>query len=240
MEPTDFRIAALYDLDNPGGPDHEYYRRLTDGVDPDVIIDLGCGTGSLTVTLARPDREVIGIDPDAGMLDVARRRPGSGGVRWILGDSEDIGGRDADLVLMTGNVAQHIRPNEWTHALANIAAGLRSGGTLCFETRNPTAAAWQTWAAGPACRDTAHGPLTEWSEVSEPDENGTVLLTCHNIWTDSNDEVVVTVPLTFRSCQQLTADLTAVGLEVSVVYGSWRREPLTDESALIVVEAIRN
>lgn len=59
----DARLAAVYDVDNPDGPDHDFFRALADEVSATRIVDLGCGTGILTVTLTRDDREVTGIDP---------------------------------------------------------------------------------------------------------------------------------------------------------------------------------
>ncbi|WP_421735258.1 class I SAM-dependent methyltransferase [Cellulomonas sp.] len=38
---------------------------------------MGCGTGLLTVSLVRPDRRVVGIDPSTTMLTYAAGRPGS-------------------------------------------------------------------------------------------------------------------------------------------------------------------
>ena len=46
------------------------------------ILDLGCGTGSLCVRLKTrcPEAQVIGIDPDPGMLARARRKADAAGV----------------------------------------------------------------------------------------------------------------------------------------------------------------
>ncbi len=51
------------------------------------ILDLGCGDGSLTETLAHlvPDGNVLGIDASKGMIDVARNRTGSN-LRFELHD----------------------------------------------------------------------------------------------------------------------------------------------------------
>ena len=38
----------------------------------DVVLDLGCGTGQLTVPLASRFRSVIGMDPEPDMLRLAR------------------------------------------------------------------------------------------------------------------------------------------------------------------------
>ncbi|WP_345444518.1 class I SAM-dependent methyltransferase [Rothia endophytica] len=50
-------------------------------------MDLGCGTGVPTVTLAGADRKVMGIDPASAMLDVARAREGGDSVQWVQGYS---------------------------------------------------------------------------------------------------------------------------------------------------------
>lgn len=235
----DPRLAALYDIDNPDGPDHDHYRNLVSRLDAKTIIDLGCGTGILTVTLAGPDQSVIGIDPDAGMLDVAKRRDGTEQVTWVLGDSRNIGNPRADLVLMTGNAAQHVGPDDWPRTLADIAAGLRTGGVVGFETRNPAAEAWRTWTPEltRGNRETAGGRMTEWLDVTEPDASGTVILTAHNVWDATGEDVVITQPLTFRSLEQITTDLAAAGIVVTTVWGGWHQEPLADSSRLMVVEA---
>ena len=44
----------------------------------------------LTVTLFAPSRTVVGIDPDIDMLDIARNRPDSSLVTWIMGDANKI------------------------------------------------------------------------------------------------------------------------------------------------------
>lgn len=45
------RLAAIYDSDNPFGPDHDYYRAFINDAEAQAVIELGCGTGILTVTL---------------------------------------------------------------------------------------------------------------------------------------------------------------------------------------------
>ncbi len=105
----DADLVTLYETDNPGGRDHEFYRMLADELEARTVIDLGCGTGLLTRSLTAPGRTVIGVDPSATMLDFARRQPGAGAVRWIEGGAAAIPqSGDADLVICTGNAIQHI------------------------------------------------------------------------------------------------------------------------------------
>ena len=44
-----------------------------------------------------------------------------------------------------------------------------------------------------------------------PDEHGTVIMTAHNVWDDPGEDVVITLPLTFRNLDLVTADLAATG-----------------------------
>ena len=59
----------------------------------DVVIDLGCGTGQLTLPIARRVHAVAGVDPEPDMLARARQAAADLGVRnatWILGADTDI------------------------------------------------------------------------------------------------------------------------------------------------------
>ncbi|MBC7763366.1 MAG: class I SAM-dependent methyltransferase, partial [Candidatus Saccharibacteria bacterium] len=74
MDDYDARLVELYDTDNPGGPDHDFYRQVADEIDARTILDLGCGTGMLTASFARAGRRVVGIDPSPNMLAYATKR----------------------------------------------------------------------------------------------------------------------------------------------------------------------
>jgi demethylmenaquinone methyltransferase/2-methoxy-6-polyprenyl-1,4-benzoquinol methylase len=55
------------------------------------VLDIGCGTGGVTLACAARGAEVVGIDIDAGMLEVARGKsvPTEGRVEWMeLGVAE--------------------------------------------------------------------------------------------------------------------------------------------------------
>jgi trans-aconitate 2-methyltransferase len=57
---------------------------------PAIVVDLGCGPGPLTLSLARrwPDARIIGIDSSAEMLDEARRNDRAERVEWVRSDVE--------------------------------------------------------------------------------------------------------------------------------------------------------
>src|SRR5215213_7073939 len=135
---VDPRLVDLYDTDNPRGADTDFYVRLAADLDARQILDLGCGTGLLTRELAVDGRRVVGVDPAPAMLAYARRHPGADRVQWVEGDASALGTSSADLVVMTGNVAQvFLDDDAWATTLRAIHAALRSGGHLAFESRNP-------------------------------------------------------------------------------------------------------
>lgn len=139
MAYDDPRLAVLYDIDNPDGPGHDFFRALADARGASDILDLGCGTGILTVTRTAPGRTVTGIEPDPIMLERARSRAGGDRVTWVQGTAEQIAQGSADLIVMSGNVTMHIVQEDWPATLEHIARGLRAGGALVFESRNPEA-----------------------------------------------------------------------------------------------------
>ena len=239
MTYDDWRLAAIYDLDNPGGEDHDYFRRLAERRGADRIVDLGCGTGSLTVTLARSGRSVTGIDPAAAMLTHAAARPGGDRVEWRHGTSERIDTDSADLIIMTGNVAMHIIGCDWNRTLADIARGLVPDGYLAFESRNPDAKAWQDWNEPLAQRQTPVGRLRESTTTTPPNADGVVTMYCHNDFLDADGPVDVQQQLQFRSIHQIAADLHRAGLRLTHVWKDWDETPFTGgaEQGLMIFEA---
>ncbi len=47
---------------------------LVDSYGPGSVLDAGCGTGRVAIELSRRGHEVLGVDVDPAMLEVARRR----------------------------------------------------------------------------------------------------------------------------------------------------------------------
>ncbi|GAA3134526.1 2-polyprenyl-3-methyl-5-hydroxy-6-metoxy-1,4-benzoquinol methylase [Kribbella aluminosa] len=232
----DEQLVQLYDLDNPAGEDHEYYRALAERTAK--VLDFGCGTGLLTRSLVASGREVIGIDPSPTMLGYARRQPGADAVTWIDGDHRVVQPTgDVDLVVSSGNTMMHVA--EHADTVAAVAAALRPGGVFAFESRNPAVRAWEQWTSEATYgeRDTVAGHLKEWLELIEIADRR-VVFDAHNVFEDGHDAVYRNV-LYFRSVEEITADLRAAGFSDVVVDGGWHGEPLAAKSRLLVVRATK-
>lgn len=235
------RLVELYDVENLRGADTDFYLSLAAELDARTIVDLGCGTGLLTRELAVDGRRVVGVDPAPAMLAVARRRPGADQVHWVEGDSSALRTLRADLVVMTGNVAQvFLDDAEWTATLHAIHAALRPGGYLAFESRNPDDRAWERWNrdASYECFDSPNGPMECWLELVSV-EGGRVRIEGHNVFVATGEVVIAPSELRFRSLTELTGSLAEAGFAAEHVYGDWDRGPVTDSSAVFVVVARR-
>lgn len=239
MSYDDPRLAVLYDVDNPDGPDHDFFRGFADHLGANRIVDLGCGTGLLTVTLARAGRTVTGIDPAPAMLERAATRPGGEAVNWVLGTGDVLTPHTTDLMIMSGNVVMHIIGDDWHTTLAAIARALTPNGRLVFEARNPAAHAWKSWNDPVGERDTPVGLLRESVTTEPPDEDGVVRMHCHNEFVETGDVLDVEQSLQFRDRSQIEADLLAAGLVTLNVWSDWARTPFggTEAEPLMVFDA---
>jgi SAM-dependent methyltransferase len=96
------------------------------------VLDVGCGTGQLTIPLARHVQAVVAIDPVAGMLALGRQAAqaaGAGNVTWLEGDSSQIAalaGPGADLAVFAASFHWADRPA----VLAVLAEILAPGGVV--------------------------------------------------------------------------------------------------------------
>ena len=155
-------MARAKHVARPGHFDRAYWTRLALGwerwepvlmhalaaVDPvlirslrlepgDRVVDLGCGSGEPTLTLARwvaPRGSVLGVDIEAAMLRVARRRARLLGVRnarFRIGDLERFQPRGPHF---DGAVSRFglMFPDDVPRALRSIRAALKRGGRASF------------------------------------------------------------------------------------------------------------
>lgn len=103
----------------------------------DVLVDLGCGTGTLAVRLKRmcPAAAVHGVDPDPAVLAIARRKAARAGVdvTWheAMGDRlPDVLGA-ASVTTVVSSLVFHQCAMPVKRALLRAAfTALRPGGTL--------------------------------------------------------------------------------------------------------------
>ncbi len=107
------------------------------GIKPgDRVLDVGCGTGSLTLTAqtaAGPSGQVYGIDASPEMIEVARQKATRTGlpVHFELGLIEQLDLPDAAFDVVITRLAMHHLPDDLKRrGLAEILRVLKPGGRL--------------------------------------------------------------------------------------------------------------
>ncbi|MCP1411770.1 class I SAM-dependent methyltransferase [Paenarthrobacter sp. A20] len=223
---TGARLSALYDVENLWAADDDFFLAFVNERPNSRVLDLGCGTGRMTLAVAAEGHAVVGIDPNPHSLAAARGKRGADHVTWIEGTSTQIPEGTFDVAIMTAHVAQAINDDgDWSRTLADVHRALAPGGRLVFDTRDPAAKAWEGWNP-PTTRRTHTLPdgsaLETWMEsVLLP--GGLVALTEHRLLDGSIDETESSV-LAFRSEDQLRQDLGLAGFEVDHILGGWAGE----------------
>lgn len=111
---ADPRLARIYDVWEGERIDLPNYLAIVTEFGARSVLDVGCGTGNWASMLAERGFEVVGLDPAAASLDVARTKPGAQRVRWIHGDVTSLPTLAVDLATMTSNVSNvFLTQQEW-------------------------------------------------------------------------------------------------------------------------------
>jgi len=128
--------VQFYDVavsDWPGEID--FYRALANDVKDQggSILEVGCGTGRVTLQLAQVGVPIVGMDLSPAMLAVARQKSlGLANVRWVEGDMQSFElGERFDLVLIPGHSFQFmLTPADQVACLTCISRHLTTNGKL--------------------------------------------------------------------------------------------------------------
>lgn len=113
------------------------------GIREGIVVDLGCGTGDLTLMLAQAGYDMIGVDQSEEMLSVLREKAdelGLGGQLLLL--RQDI--LELDLygtiraAVSTFDTFNHIGPQErFVQAVQKAAFFMERGGVFLFDLNTP-------------------------------------------------------------------------------------------------------
>lgn len=214
------RLAEVYDPLDADRSDLDAYAAMVDEFDARSVLDVGCGTGTFACMLAGRGIEVVGVDPAAASLHVAREKRAAGRVHWILGDATTLPNFQVDIAFMTGNVAQvFLTDEEWLATLAGVRAALHPHGRIVFETRDPAGAAWREWTREKLFKRVdipGVGFVETWSEVTEV---ALPFVTFRSETTFAADGEVIPSQSTlrFRNRREIVESLEASGYRVDEV-----------------------
>lgn len=239
-------IVNTYNLHNPITEYKDFFLDFANSVGAEVIVDVGCGTGLLTCALAEQGFKLIGVEPAQPMLEIAQQN-NCLKVDWVHGLAKDLVDYRADMVIMTGHVAQfHLTNQDWSEALDGIYRTLKIGGYLIFESRNPSVRFWETgkaevdWQSSKdkpnIINDEVYGEIRSWFEFISFTENR-LEYNLHYDFVKENKTFISHDILRYRSYQELSESLLQKRFKVENVYGFWDKRSVTADSPELIFVA---
>lgn len=246
--------AQLYDLyvsDWQG--EVEFYRELVahSPLAAYGVLEIACGTGRMTLRLAKEGVKITGLDLAAELLEVARgKSSGLPNVNWVLGDMRTFElGTKFGCVMMPGHSFQFMNtPDEQVRCLQQIKQHLIADGLLIIhldhqdigwlasllEQKEPVYEKGQLLThpitGQKFCMSSAwtFEPATQTATVKinweETDENGAVI----RVW----EMEPMRLHCVFRS--EMEHLLRRVGFSVEAVYGDFFKNELSNESGQMI------
>jgi len=219
------------------------------------VLELGCGTGRLTLPLAQAGHEVTGLDFSPAMLVRAREklaaepRSVQDRVTLVEGDARRVElGQTAsfDVVLAPFRVLQHFPAiSDQLEVLTGARRQLRPGGRLVLDVFNPSYpmmtrdrsaevedTSERTLPDGRTLRRTVRVLTVHWAEQVSDIELIYYLRTG-----DRMERVVQSFAMRFFTPSELTHLVARAGFRLDALYGDFDRRPLDDEAPEIIVVA---
>ncbi len=250
----EFADPRTYDLEDSSDTGVAFYTALARETGGPVL-ELACGTGRVSIPIARLGFAVTGLDVVPGMVELARSKSAGLPARWVAGDARAFDlGEHFRLIFLTGNAFQLFLTRADQEALLErVRAHLHAEGLFAFETRNPR------WANQTGAHPEARSfPFLETRAEEEEERTYTDSSGCdvrvattraydhvaqvlhwtsYRRWREGEQEHtrITRIALRYTFPQELAALLHYNGFTVLRQYGDWNLEPLTAASPSIIV-----
>lgn len=246
----EFSDPVNYDMEDRSDTGIGFYSTLAQEVGGSVL-EIACGTGRVTIPIARLGFATTGLDIVPGMLEQARRKSIGLPVHWVEGDARTFDlAEQFRLIFLTGNAFQAFVTNaDQAALLQRVHTHLHDEGLFAFETRNPLLPNTKTRAGFFVPLETkneeehwpsfinANGYEVRISTTRVYDHVAQLLhLTSYKRWHEGEAEhtKIARTALRYTFPQELAALLHYNGFTMIRQYGDWNEEPLTATSPSII------
>lgn len=136
--------ASIYDGMNTHLHDLQFYKRWLPEQKDARILELCCGTGRLTLPIARAGYDITGVDFTPSMLEKARSKASEAGLKipFIEADMRTLDLPDTyDLIFIPFNSIHHLYTNaDLFKTLGVVKQHLKTGGLFLLDCFNPNIA----------------------------------------------------------------------------------------------------
>lgn len=238
-------LAAVYDALTENVPYDDiaiYYNNIITALrqkpaDGALLLDVGCGTGNLTIRLAQLGYDVIGADASEDMLSAACQKAPN--IRWIqqsMTETELFGA--AEIIVSTLDSINHLdSPKDIQKCFERLAQNLEIGGLLLFDV-NTVYKHREILADNTFVYD-VEGVYCAWSSTFCPEDNGVDIDL--DIFTENEDGSYQRSYDGFReialSEEELRQMLQRAGFRVELVYEYLTQNPPTEKSEKLLFAA---
>jgi SAM-dependent methyltransferase len=245
-----FSDPINYDKEDPSDTGVAFYSALAQEAGGSVL-EIACGTGRVTIPIAKLGFPTTGMDIVPGMLKRARSKSAGLSVHWVEDDARTFDLHEQFLfIFLTGNAFQAFVTNaEQEAVLQRVRAHLHDEGLFAFETRNPLFPNARTRDGffplletrtkeedRPSFIDVDRHEVQE--SISQVYDHVTQILhlTGRKRWHDGNEEQkkIIRTALRYTFPQELAALLHYNGFRIERQYGDWNYEPLSATSPSII------
>ena len=144
---TDYKVgdfiydADIYDGLNKFLSDLEFYKKWLPKNKEAKILELCCGTGRLTIPIAKDGYDIKGVDYTSSMLERAKEKALQAGLKidFIEADIRELNlGEKFDLIFIPFNSIHHLYKNEdLFEALNTVKNHLKDNGLFLLDCFNP-------------------------------------------------------------------------------------------------------
>ena len=240
----EFQDPQNYDLEERKNtePAANFYGDLAEEAGGPVL-ELACGTGLVTIPVASRGLEVTGVDICQPMLRHAMEKSKDVGLKinWKESDAKRLSlGRKFKFIYATGNAFQAFLSREDQNRFLNsVKSHLADNGMFGFETRNPyghnltTSRNEETWGE----YKNIDNYLVRVSGIQEYDDDRQIMhWTSFRRWREGEKpmERVSRIACRFTWPDELSELLCQNGFTISRQYGNWDKEPVRQDSELLL------
>lgn len=147
-------------------------------VPPGPTLDIGCGTGTNVIYMARQGRHVVGIDFSSKAISTARKKVKEAGVeesvRLLLGDATQLPALAPPLFALALDMGcfHGLSEDGQRRYVKGLAPQMQPGGWVMLYTRDPSSSGGRMFGVTPERVRAIFAPWFEIERLERDDEGG--------------------------------------------------------------------
>jgi 2-polyprenyl-3-methyl-5-hydroxy-6-metoxy-1,4-benzoquinol methylase len=242
MPLNEYQNPELYDAEY--GQYTDDFEVFLNGKTSGTALDLACGTGRLTIAMAKAGLHCIGLDITDAMLTMARTKSQGLTVKYINGDICSFNLQQKfDLITMAGNSFQALLTTQAQEKMLYcLKTHMDKTSIFIFNTRNPNAEDLRTT-----------NEFEFWHNFTNFDggivqvlgrqsyDSITQLMHYETKRILSNETTFTNITLKFTSADEILRLLNKIGFQVIKMFGDFKQTPFNEDSKnIIIVCSLKN